>query len=79
MMPAWMADASCQDFPLLPWIAPRERRACLAELEMVIICSLCPVRVECETYAGARGISSGFWAGRERGSLSEGMEQDGAA
>lgn len=78
-MPVWMADASCQDFPLLPWIAPRECQTCVAELEMVIICSLCPVREECETYARAHGITSGFWAGRERGTLVESVEQDGAA
>lgn len=74
-----MFNALCLEYAQLPWVDPRERRSCTDELEMVIVCSECPVCVECGTYARAHGITSGFWAGQDRDARGDSLEQDGAA
>ena len=67
MSEQWRALALCAAFPNLPWIADPSARSSAAVCAMTAVCQACPVRVDCEAVVEACGVSSGFWAGRERG------------
>lgn len=62
----WMDDAFCQHFPSLPWISEPEDRTAACEQAMAVVCSACPVFIECLTYAQDGEVTSGFWAGHDR-------------
>lgn len=66
-MPAWMRLALCSLFPTLPWLVEPQRRSPAAAGSMGLVCRLCPVHEACERFATETAVSSGFWAGADRG------------
>jgi hypothetical protein len=65
-MPRWMRRALCVQFPTMPWVAEPHARSVAAERAMAVVCTACPVQVECASYAGSQRVTSGFWAGVDR-------------
>ena len=63
----WRALALCAAFPDLPWIQEPSARSSAAVCAMTAVCGACPARGECAAFVEAQGVSSGFWAGHERG------------
>jgi hypothetical protein len=46
---------------------------------MRVVCAGCGAFTDCEEYVERYGIVSGFWAGRERTSITDSSERGGAA
>ena len=74
MSDQWRALALCAAFPALPWIGEPSTRSAAAVCAMTVVCQACPVRIDCAAFVEARGVSSGFWAGSERGPADSGSE-----
>jgi WhiB family redox-sensing transcriptional regulator len=58
-IPAWMDDAVCTQSDPEAWFPEKGQSPRLAKL----ICSRCPVRAECLSYALARPERFGIWGG----------------
>ena len=71
----WITAARCgePEFRDLPWIADAGEASPAQVAAMARVCSGCPVRLACAAFASpggsSDGVTAGFWAGRERGSL----------
>jgi len=66
MRTTWRDAALCQTYPDLPWILDPDRVTPVEVGWMEVVCAACPVSFECGDYADATGVTSGFWAGRDR-------------
>ena len=77
MTTTWREDALCQRFPDLPWIQDPPRATSVEIVCMEVVCAACPVVFECGDYADCEGVTSGFWAGRDR--TPPAMSMDGVA
>jgi Transcription factor WhiB len=66
MTETWRSLALCREFSALPWIEQACGRTEAATCAMKAVCSACPVLADCAAYADRRGLTAGFWAGRER-------------
>lgn len=75
-MSTWRDRALCLSFPDMPWIAEPQDRSVAAERAMAVVCTSCPVQLECAAYADRYRICAGFWAGNDRGTY---VASDGAA
>jgi len=71
-VPDWHDAGLCRAFPELSWVHPgaadafflaRKSTREAAELACRLICSVCPVRVECAVGALERGERWGIWGG----------------
>jgi Transcription factor WhiB len=74
-VPDWHDQAACRAFPQLNWVHPGEvdafTRAPLEERQAAeyacrLICSVCPVRLECAVGALERQEPHGIWGGLDR-------------
>ncbi|MBO0609575.1 hypothetical protein [Myceligenerans salitolerans] len=76
-LPDWMADGACTSGParLLPWIEEPGIASPLQIAAMARVCAGCPVRLACGVEA--RAMTSGFWAGSQRGTAE--LDNDTAA
>lgn len=66
MTTTWREQALCRSQPSLPWISDPDRVTLVETSFMEVVCAACPVVFECGDYADCEGITSGFWAGRDR-------------
>ena len=66
MTESWKPAGLCRTYPDLPWIADPRRVTPVDIARMEVVCAACPVVLECGDYADCEGITSGFWAGRDR-------------
>jgi hypothetical protein len=66
MTTTWRDAALCQTYPDLPWILDPEWVTPVEVGCMEVICAVCPVVFECGDFADCEGVTSGFWAGRDR-------------
>lgn len=66
MATSWRDAALCQTYPDLPWILDPEDVTPVEVGCMEVVCAGCPVVFECGDYADCEGVTSGFWAGRDR-------------
>lgn len=61
LRPAWHADAYCAGTSDLPWIPKRGHYH--GQERCAALCDVCPVRMECLTFALADPTLAGMWAG----------------
>lgn len=73
----WRDAALCRLFDNLPWIEDADRVTPADTACMGTVCAACPVVFECGDFAACEGVTSGFWAGRDR--TPPGLVMDGVA
>ncbi|MGL5930191.1 MAG: WhiB family transcriptional regulator [Dermatophilaceae bacterium] len=63
---AWQTLGSCTARTDLPWTTDTTDISPWDADTMRTVCSSCPVRAACDTYATEHDVTGGWWAGRDR-------------